>query len=170
MLKAQPLFYSGSLESEAWVYTEAPAKVVEFEYNSEGLRVQKKVTANGETVVMDYVLHGKQIAEMICGEDKLHFFYDAQNRPSTVNYNGALYTYVHNLQGDVCLLYTSGALIETIPYEYGDSNWKDKLTKYNGKTITYDAIGNPLDDGERQYEWEAGRRLKKVIIKDDSAS
>ena len=60
---------------------------------------------------------------------------------------------------------TTGTLIETIPYEYGDSNWKDKLTKYNGKTITYDAIGNPLDDGERQYEWEAGRRLKKVTVR-----
>ena len=50
-------------------------------------------------------------------------------------------------------------------FEYGDGNWKDKLTKYNGQTITYDAIGNPLDDGERRYEWEAGRRLKKVWVR-----
>ena len=25
-----------------------------------------------------------------------------------------------------------------------DSNWKDKLAKFNGQTITYDAIGNPI--------------------------
>lgn len=26
-----------------------------------------------------------------------------------------------------------------------------------------------MDDGECQYEWEAGRRLKKMIVKDDPA-
>ena len=34
---------------------------------------------------------------------------------------------------------TLGAAVETIPYTYGDSNWKDKLTVYNGTAITYDA-------------------------------
>ncbi|MCD2347840.1 DNRLRE domain-containing protein, partial [Clostridium guangxiense] len=40
--------------------------------------------------------------------------------------------------------YTTGALgaaTNTISYGYGDTNWKDKLTSYNGKNITYDAIG-----------------------------
>ena len=31
----------------------------------------------------------------------------------------------------------------TDTYTYGDSNWPDKLTAYNGNPITYDAIGNP---------------------------
>ena len=35
-----------------------------------------------------------------------------------------------------------GEALETIPYVYGNANWKDKLTSYNGATITYDAIGN----------------------------
>ena len=26
-------------------------------------------------------------------------------------------------------------------------------------------MANPLDDGERRYEWEAGRRLKKVWMR-----
>ena len=26
-----------------------------------------------------------------------------------------------------------------------------------------------MDDGERQYEWEAGRRLKKMIVKGEPA-
>ena len=33
--------------------------------------------------------------------DELHFFYDAQNRPAVVAYNGVPYAYVKNLQGDV---------------------------------------------------------------------
>ena len=32
---------------------------------------------------------------------------------------------------------TLGAAVETIPYTYGDVNWEDKLTSYNGQAITY---------------------------------
>ena len=52
----------------------------------------------------------------------------------------------------------------TYPFSYvhGDANWKDKLTAYNGTAITYDAIGNPLNDGSWTYEWAVGRQLKKM--------
>ena len=62
---------------------------------------------------------------------------------------------------------TPGAAIDTIAYSYTDSNWKDKLTAYDGQAITYDAIGNPLTFGRYEYEWQAGRQLKKVTIKAD---
>ena len=29
-------------------------------------------------------------------------------------------------------------------YTYGDDDWKDKLTAYDGQAITYDAQGNPV--------------------------
>ena len=70
-----------------------------------------------------------------------------------------------NITSKVKYAYTTGAVgtaIETIPYVYGDSNWKDKLTSYNGQTITYDAIGNPLNDGAWTYTWQAGRQLKQM--------
>lgn len=47
-------------------------------------------------------------------------------------------------------------------YTYGNSNWGDLLTSYNGRTITYDAIGNPLNDGIWNYTWEQGRQLTKM--------
>ena len=37
-----------------------------------------------------------------------------------------------------------GTVESTVNYGYGNSNWKDQLTSYNGTTITYDASGNPL--------------------------
>ena len=70
-----------------------------------------------------------------------------------------------NILSKVKYAYTTGTLgaaVETIPYTYGDSNWKDKLTAYNGTAITYDAIGNPLNDGSWTYEWAVGRQLKKM--------
>ena len=52
-----------------------------------------------------------------------------------------------------------GAILDTVPYTYGDSDWGDLLTGYDGKTITYDAIGNPLSDGTWTYTWERGGRV-----------
>jgi len=33
-----------------------------------------------------------------------------------------------------------GTATKTYNYKYEDSNWKDKLTEFGGKAITYDAI------------------------------
>ena len=57
---------------------------------------------------------------------------------------------------------TSGALVSTINYSYEDSNWKDKLTSYNGKAITYDEIGNPITYDGYTFTWEMGRQLKSL--------
>ena len=46
----------------------------------------------------------------------------------------------------------------TINYGYGNSSWKDLLTSYDGKTITYDKIGNPLSYLGYTLKWN-GRQL-----------
>ena len=47
-----------------------------------------------------------------------------------------------------------------ITYTYGDSVWKDKLTAYNGQSISYDAQGNPTSYLGHTLTWEKGRQLK----------
>lgn len=57
--------------------------------------------------------------------------------------------------------YTTGTLgtpTKTYSYTY-DSTWKDKLMSYDGKSITYDPIGNPLTYNGWTYTWEMGRQL-----------
>ena len=56
-------------------------------------------------------------------------------------------------------------------YGYDDSNWGDKLTSYNGETITYDEIGNPLSyrDG-MTMSWLNGRNLTTLQSGNDSIS
>lgn len=63
-----------------------------------------------------------------------------------------------------------GAPLNTINYKYDDSNWKDKLTNYKGKAITYDQIGNPLYDGRWTYSWTQGRKLQQVTDGTTTAS
>ena len=75
------------------------------------------MTANGKSETTDYTLHGKLVTHMTVGNDKLHFFYDAQSRPAKVNFNGVTYTYFHNLQGDVVgIIDKSGNLV--VEYKY----------------------------------------------------
>ena len=58
-------------------------------------------------------------------------------------------------------------LLETRTYSYGDTNWKDKLTEFDGDSITYDKNGNPLTYRDDMiFEWENGRILKKINTSD----
>ena len=46
-----------------------------------------------------------------------------------------------------------------VNYGYDDTNWKDKLTSYDGQAITYDEIGNPLSYRGYTLTWQNGRQL-----------
>ena len=101
------------------------------------------------------------------------YAYDALGQLTRVNdpHENATWVYQYDRGGNILrkikYAYTTGTLghpASAMVYNYGDSNWKDKLTAYRGESITYDAIGNPLDDGERQYSWAGGRQLQKIVI------
>ena len=112
------------LNDGTWTYTwqngrqlqkmQKSGVTAEFVYNADGLRVQK--TVNG--VATKYTLHGKNVVHMTSGTDELHFFYDAQNRPAVVVYNGTAYAYVKSLQGDiVALLNGAGNVVVSYVYD-----------------------------------------------------
>ena len=62
------------------------------------------------------------------------------------------------------------AATNTTNYTYGDSNWKDKLTSYNGQTISYDEIGNPLNYRGYTLTWQNGRQLESLSGNGTTAS
>ncbi len=47
-----------------------------------------------------------------------------------------------------------------VAYTYGNSTWKDLLTKIGEQTISYDAQGNPTSYLGHTLTWEKGRQLK----------
>lgn len=71
--------------------------------------------------------------------------------------------------------YTTGSLEgltgTVVQYTYGDSEWKDLLTAYNGQTITYDTIGNPLSyrDG-MTFTWQKGRQMATANVNNTNIS
>ena len=54
-----------------------------------------------------------------------------------------------------------GTAVRTIRYTY-DGTWKDKLTSYDGKAITSDAIGNMKSYDGWSLSWQHGRELQSI--------
>ena len=69
------------------------------------------------------------------------------------------YTYTYDTVGNI-LTASDGTNNHT--YTYGDTNWRDLLTKFDDQSITYDASGNPTSyyNGTRwTFGWSNGRSL-----------
>ena len=118
--------------------------------NENGLRVQK--TING--VATKYTLHGKNVVHMTSGTDELHFFYDAQNRPAVVVYNGTAYAYVKSLQGDiVAILDENGNTVVSYGYDaWGALLWcTGELAETLGKVQPFRYRGYVFDEETGLY-------------------
>ncbi len=101
-----------------------------------------------------------------CAYDQLNQLVRADDQKAGVS---TVYSYDvgGNITGVATYAYTTGTLgtaTDSIVYYYGNTNWKDLLTSYDGQSITYDTIGNPLTyrDG-MSFTWE-GRQLKSSIV------
>ena len=55
-------------------------------------------------------------------------------------------------------------------YTYGDAEWGDLLTAYNGEAISYDGIGNPLSYRGWTMSWQGGRQLSSMTKGSDTLS
>ena len=148
------------LNDGTWTYTwqngrqlqkmQKSGVTAEFVYNADGLRVQK--TVNG--VATKYTLHGKNIVHITSGTDELHFFYDAQNRPAVVVYNGTAYAYVKSLQGDiVAILDENGNTVVSYGYDaWGAPLWcTGELAETLGKVQPFRYRGYVFDEETGLY-------------------
>ena len=159
---------AGPMTAGMYVYTAAPLKEIRFFYNADGLRTRKQRVLGGRGVeTTDYILHGKLVTEMRRGSDVLHFFYDAQSRPAMVKYNGQMYTYVHNLQGDiVAIVDSSGAKVVEYRYDAWGRDIGRTLTSDIGELNPFRYRGYVYDEEtelyylrSRYYNAEIGRFL-----------
>ncbi len=133
-----------------------------FVYNENGLRVQK--TVNG--VVTKYTLHGKNVVHLSRENDELHFFYDAQNKPAVVVYNGVPYSYVKNLQGDiVAILDANGAVVVSYVYDA----WGRPISKTGSMASTLGTV-QPFRYRGYVYDEEVGLYYLRSRIYCDACS
>ena len=131
-----------------------------YTYDSRGNITSE--TRNGITTTYEYDALGQLIRVNDPNDPTAH-------NEGALSDNGTTWVYAYDRGGNTLsktvYAYTTGTVgtaVRTWLYEYDDANWKDKLTKFDGNTITYDAIGNPLNDGTWTYTWQAGRQLSSM--------
>ena len=103
------------------------------------------------------------------GTHTITYEYDALNELTWEKngVEGKAWKYSYDLGGNILskteYSYQNGTVgstpLSTVTYTYGDANWPDLLTSYNGSSITYDAIGNPLSYRGWNFTWQGGRQL-----------
>ena len=150
--------------------------ITEYEY--ENTETQNRTTTSIGTVKngteeLNYTYDAKGNIETISeGEVQTHkYYYDSLDqliREDNKKLNKTI-TYTYDTGGNLLhkkeYAYTESTLGEetgTINYSYENTNWKDQLTNYNGKAITYDNIGNPLTYDGNTYTWQNGRQLTGI--------
>ena len=110
------------------------ANALNFSYTYDSRGNITSETRNGVTTTYEYDALGQLIRV---------------NDPNdtTVGATGTTWIYAYDRGGNIlsktAYAYTTGEPdlnVITKLYEYNDTNWKDKLTKFDGNTITYDAI------------------------------
>ena len=137
-------------------------ELVNYEYTYDGNGNITQIYENG-TLAHKYTY---DILNQLREEyDYINKFYINYSYDSAGNLQAKNQQYLEPTYG-----YPSGSPTGNV-YEYTDTEWKDKVTKINGDTITYDESGNPLSyRDDMTITWEHGRQLSSLQTADNSVS
>jgi len=116
-------YYNGTRWTMSWVNGRSLATAsdgtnnLSFAYDADGLRTRKIVGG----VTHNYLYAGGKLMRETYGSNTLDFFYDANGAPYALKYNGTVYYYITNLQGDVMrIVNASGTVMASYDYDpYG---------------------------------------------------
>ncbi|MBQ3011166.1 MAG: DNRLRE domain-containing protein, partial [Oscillospiraceae bacterium] len=127
-----------------------------FEYNADGIRTRKKLDDyDGTTTTHDYILDGSTILKETITSGSttttLYYYYD-ESGISGVSYNGTMYSYVRNQQGDVIGIIDSIG-VTVVEYEY--DAWGNILSVTGSLASTFGAK-NPFRYRGYYYDTETG--------------
>ena len=90
-------------------------KSVQMSYDSNGMRTQKTVDGVKTNYYYD---SNKNLIALVKGNDTLLFYYDSDGNATSFSYNGTMYFYVKNLQGDVVrIIDLSGTEVASYVYD-----------------------------------------------------
>ena len=183
-------YYNGTRWTMAWeegrrlVSANGGGKALTFTYDSDGLRLTKKV---GNTSY-SYLYAGGKLMRQTDGTNTLDFFYDESGHPYALTYNGTTYYYVTNLQGDVLaildgnkqvvasysydpygkVLSATGTLAEVNPLRYRGYVYDSETGFYYLQSRYYDPkvsrfIGmDPAMDGMNWYVYCSNSPISRV--------
>ncbi len=170
----------GRCEKKTQIYPSGKKKEITYTYVpgiKEGTTTALvgTITENGKETAYTYDGRGNILEictkELDTGKVTDHMLYTYTGMNQVIReedaVRGRTFTYAYDLGGNLLenkkyyLVNGVEELRGTDTYTYS-SGWKDQLTSFNGKAITYDAMGNPLSYMGMNLTWEKGRQLKTL--------
>ena len=170
----------GRCEKKTQIYPSGKKKEITYTYvpgAKEGTTTALvgTITENGKETAYTYDGRGNILEictkELDIGKVTDHMLYTYNGMNQVIReedaVRGTTYTYTYDLGGNLLenkkydRVNGVEELRSTDTYTYS-SGWKDQLTSFNGKAITYDAMGNPLSYMGMNLTWEKGRQLKTL--------
>ncbi|MDW7658489.1 MAG: RHS repeat-associated core domain-containing protein [Bacillota bacterium] len=122
---------------------------ISYKYNDSGIRTEK--TVNGVTTVYN-VVGGRVTWEKTGSNNPIYYTYDASGSLWGMQYNGSMYFYVRNAQGDIIrLINSTGAAV----VEYAYDAW-GKLLSTTGSMASTLGVDNPYRYRGYRFDAETG--------------
>jgi RHS repeat-associated protein len=166
-----------------------PQGTVSYGYHPNG-GPRASMTAGSQSTVSYSYDPADRLQQISQGTSTVGFAYDSLNRRATLTLpNGIVVSYGYDLAGQVTgLTYTlGGSTLGTLSYGYDSAGQRtgttgtyartslpaattsaptydaaNRLTTWNGTTITHDNAGNLTNDGTKTYTWDARGRLTAI--------
>ena len=146
-------------------------KSVQMSYDSNGMRTQKSVDGVKTNYYYD---SNKNLIALVKGNDTLLFYYDSDGNATSFSYNGTMYFYVKNLQGDVVrIIDLSGTEVASYVYDaWGnikDTKGEPKIREINPiryRGYVYDTETSLYYLQSRYYDPFTGRFLNADVYCD----
>ena len=144
---------------------------IQMSYDSNGMRTQKTVDGVKTNYYYD---SNKNLIALVKGNDTLLFYYDSDGNATSFSYNGTMYFYVKNLQGDVIrIIDLAGTEVASYVYDaWGnikDTKGEPTIREINPiryRGYVYDTETSLYYLQSRYYDPFAGRFLNADIYCD----
>ena len=171
--------YAGNL----WKVNTANAVSTQYGYNEDKNVSTLKNTLNGLVQTFGYgyddegnittetlnIVTSDEVGATVETNQAVNYTYDANNQLKTADYGNVSYEYIYDNSDDETAepdnrgnitkkIVTADGVAQTVEYVY-DTQWKDKLISYNGQSISYDVVGNPVEYLGDKLTWTMGRQL-----------
>ena len=144
---------------------------IQMSYDSNGMRTQKSVDGVKTNYYYD---SNKNLIALVKGNDTLLFYYDSDGSATSFSFNGTMYFYVKNLQGDVVrIIDLSGTEVASYVYDAW-GNIKDtkgeptirEINPFRYRGYVYDEETGLYYLQSRYYDPLTGRFLNADVYAD----
>ena len=129
-----------------------------YTYDDNG-NVLTKSYGENNSIVNTYDIKDRITSTAYAGKT-YNYTYDINSQLTAVSGNNYSASYAYDSRGNITSKTVNGV---TTSFTYANSGWKDLLISVDDTELEYDANGNVILYGDREFTWTYGRSLASII-------